>query len=114
MLRIYHNPQCKKSRAGLLHLQEKGLSFEIIEFLKNPLTEKELEKLLVKLNKKPQEIIRTQEDYFKKNLKGKKFNDHEWVRILAENPKLIQRPVVETDYKAVIGDPVENIDTIIR
>ena len=113
MLRIYHNPQCKKSRAGLQHLQSKGLKFEIIEYLKKPLTEKELEKLLVKLNKKPSELLRTQEEYYKKNLKGKKFNDHEWIRILAENPKLIMRPVVEADYKAVIGDPVENIDTII-
>jgi arsenate reductase (glutaredoxin) len=114
MLKIYHNPQCKKSRAGLQHLQKKGLKFDIIEYLKKPLTEAELEKLLVKLHKKPQEIIRTQEEYFKKNLKGKKFNDHEWIRILSENPKLIMRPVVEADYKAVIGDPAENIDTIIR
>jgi len=114
MIRIYHNPQCKKSRAGLLYLQEKGVKFEIVEYLKTSLTEKQLEKILVKLNKKPEEIIRTQEEYYKKNLKGKKFNDHEWIRILAENPKLIRRPVVETEYKAVIGDPAENIAVLLK
>ena len=114
MLRIYHNPQCKKSRAGLQYLQGKKLEFEIIEYLKKPLTEKELEKLLVKLNMKPVEIIRNQEEYFKKNLKGKNFSDHEWIRIITENPKLLQRPVVEVDYKAVVGDPVENIDSILK
>jgi arsenate reductase (glutaredoxin) len=114
MLRIYHNPQCKKSRAGLQYLHEKKLKFEIIEYLKNPLIEKDLEKLLVKLNKKPVEIIRNQEEYYKKNLRGKNFSDHEWIRIIAENPKLLQRPVVETDYKAVVGDPVENINSIIK
>ena len=113
MIRIYHNPQCKKSRAGLQFLQGKGVKFEVVEYLKQLLTEKEIERLLVKLNKKPSELLRTQEEYYKKNLKGRKFNDHEWIRILAENPKLIMRPVVEADYKAVIGDPVENIDTII-
>ena len=98
----------------MLYLQRSGIKFEVIEYLKRPLTEKEMEKLLVKLNKKPVEIIRNQEDYYKKNLKGKNFSDHEWIRIITENPKLLQRPVVEVDYKAVIGDPVENIDSILK
>ena len=109
MLRIYHNPQCKKSRAGVLFLQEHAKSFEIVEYMKIPLTEKEFEKLLVKLNKKPVEILRTQEAYYKQNLKGKKFEDHEWIKILLQHPKLIQRPIVEARYKAIIGDPAENI-----
>lgn len=113
MLKIYHNPQCQKSRAGLEYLKSKGVAFDIVEYLKNPLTEKELEKLLVKLNKKPSEVLRTQEEYYRKNIKGKTFNDHELIRILSENPKLLQRPLVEKEYSAVIGDPVENIDNIL-
>ena len=114
MITIYHNPQCKKSRAGLLYLQSKGIAFSIVEYLKDHFTEKQLEVLLTKLNKKPFEIIRTQEEYYKKNLKGKHFNDHEWIRILIENPRLIQRPIVERDYKAVIGDQTENIDLLLK
>jgi arsenate reductase (glutaredoxin) len=114
MIKIYHNPQCRKSRAGLQYLQGKGVNFEIVEYLKNPLTEKQIEMLLAKLNKKPSEIIRKQEEYFKKNLKGKGFNEHEWTRILFQNPRLIQRPIVEMEYKAVIGDPVENIDLLFK
>jgi len=114
MLKFYHNPQCKKSRAGLQHLQSKGIPFEIIEYIKNPLSEKQIEKLLIKLNLHPEEIIRKQEDYFRKNLKGKNFHAHEWIRILSQNPRLIQRPIVEMDYKAVIGDPMENIDHLFK
>jgi arsenate reductase len=114
VLRIYHNPQCKKSRTGLQYLQSRNLKFEILEYIKYPLSEKTIEKLLVKLNMKPGEIIRKQEEYFKKNLKGMKMNDHEWIRILSENPKLIMRPIIEADFKAVIGDPVENIDSILK
>jgi len=95
-------------------LQESGKTFDIVEYLKNPLTEKELEKLLVKLNKKPTEILRTQEVYYKQNLKGKKFEDHEWIKIILQNPKLMQRPIVETNYKAVIGDPLENIVSLLK
>ncbi len=113
MIRIYHNPRCRKSRAGLQYLQQRVDDFKLVEYMKNPLTEKELETLLVKLNLKPEQIVRKQEEYYRKNLKGKQFNDHEWILILLENPKLIMRPIVERDYKAVIGDPVDNIETFL-
>ena len=113
MIRIYHNPFCKKSRAGLKYLVDMGIAVEIVEYLKKHLTEKELEKLLIKLNFKPTDIIRTQEEYYKKNLKGKNFNDHEWIRIIVLNPKLMKRPIIEREYKAVIGDPVSNIDIVL-
>jgi arsenate reductase len=114
MLIIYHNPHCKKSRSGLQYLQKSGSPFDVREYLKNPLTEQELETLLIKLNRKPADILRSQEDYFKQNLKGKKFEDHEWIKILLQNPKLIQRPIIEGKYKAVIGDPVENIEPLLK
>ncbi|MEI7981039.1 MAG: ArsC/Spx/MgsR family protein [Bacteroidota bacterium] len=113
MLKIYHNPRCKKSRAGVLYLQEHAKDFEIIEYMRKPLTEKELEILLIKLNKKPLEIVRIQEEYYKQKLKGKNFEDHEWIKILIQNPNLMQRPIVETLYKAVIGDPAENIAPLL-
>ena len=109
-IKIYHNTRCKKSRAGLQYIQEKGLEIEIIEYLKNPIDKAELDDLLMKLNKKPQEIIRTQETLYKTLFKGKNFTDHEWGKILVENPKLIRRPIIVKGYKAVIGDPVEEIE----
>lgn len=113
MIKIYHNPRCRKSRAGLEYLKEKGFEPVVCEYLKNPLTKTEFSVLLQKLNKQPSELVRTQEDYFKKNLKGKQFNEDEWLQILTETPSLIQRPIVERGHKAVIGDPVEEIEGLI-
>lgn len=113
MFKIYHNPRCKKSRAGLQYLQEKGIDPEIVEYIKNPISEEELKDVLVRLNKKPIEIIRTQEAIFKSDFKGKDFTDDEWVKILVENPKLISRPIVVKGPKAVIGDPAEEIDVLL-
>jgi len=114
MIRIYHNPSCKKSRAGLQFLQDSGREFEVVEYLRKPLSVEDMERLLVKMNRKPAEIVRTQEEYFRKNLKGKQFEDHEWIRIILQNPKLLQRPIVEAKHKAVVGDPVENIEPLLR
>ena len=112
MYTIYHNPRCKKSRAGLQRVIEKGMEYQVREYLKDPLTEEELGILLMKLHKKPIEMIRTQEEYYRKELKGLNLNDEEWIRVMVENPKLIHRPIVEGKYKAVLGDPVENIDAL--
>ncbi len=112
MITIYHNPRCKKSRAGLQFLQNETDDFKIVEYIKNPLSEAELKDLLVRLNKKPQEMVRTQETVYKQNFKGKNFTDDEWVKIMIENPKLIKRPIVVRGSKAVWGDPAEEIEAL--
>jgi arsenate reductase (glutaredoxin) len=113
MLKIYHNPRCRKSRAGLDYLKSKGSEPEIIDYIKNPLNEKELTGLLEKIGKNPKDIVRAQEDFYKKELKGKKLSDAEWIKTLVENPRLMQRPIIETENIAVIGDPIENIENIL-
>lgn len=113
MLKVYHNPRCRKSRAGLEQVKLKSSEYEVIDYIKNPLSNAELKKLLGKLGKKPFEIVRIQEDFYKKELKGKELSDEEWIKILSENPRLIQRPIIETGETAIIGDPVENIDNIL-
>lgn len=112
MLTIYHNPRCKKSRAGLQYVIEKKTDHRVRVYLKDLLTESELTALVMKLHVKPFNLIRTQEEYFRKQLKGLNLNDEEWIKVMVENPKLIHRPIVEGKYKAVVGDPVENIDKL--
>ena len=112
MFTVYHNPRCKKSRAGLQYVIEKNMEFEVREYLKEPLSEEELTNLVMKLHIKPVDLVRTQEEVYKKELKGLNLNDEEWIKVMVENPKLIHRPIVEGKYKAVVGDPPENIDRL--
>ena len=112
MLTIYHNPRCKKSRAGLQYVIDNNKAYQVREYLKDPLSEAELTALVMKLHVQPFELIRKQEEYYRKELKGLNFNNEEWIKVMVENPKLIHRPIVEGKYKAVIGDPVENIDNL--
>lgn len=114
MYKIYHNNRCKKSRSGLQYLQDKGVDIEIIEYLKEPLTIVELSTLFAKLEHKPSEMVRKQEAIFKSDFKGKNFTEEEWIRIIAENPKLLHRPIIVHENKAVWGDPVDNIEDILK
>jgi arsenate reductase len=88
------------------------MDHQVREYLKDPLSEAELSSLVMKLNVKPFELIRTQEEIYRKELKGLNLNDEEWIKIMVENPKLIQRPIIAGKYKAVVGDPVDNIEKL--
>lgn len=112
MLQIYHNPRCSKSRTGLDYLKTKTMDFEVIDYLKTGLTAETLRQILQRLNVKPIELVRTQEDYFKQQLKGKNFSDEEWIQIIIENPRLLKRPIIVNKYKAVWADPAELADKL--
>ena len=108
-MRIYHNPKCSKSRQTLELIRNKTSEFEVIEYLKNPLTKKEITILLSQLKIKPLSLVRTQEIIWKENYKGKKLTDIEIINAMFENPKLIERPIVVRNNKAIIGRPPENV-----
>lgn len=114
MIKVYHNPRCRKSRAGLDYVKSRTNSYEVVDYMNKAPSVPELENLIMKLGIAPSELVRTQEAYYKTNLKGKQFNDHEWIKILAENPKLIRRPIVESRYKAVVADPPEEAERFFK
>lgn len=114
MITIYHNPRCSKSREGIKTLEASGKEFEVREYLKEPLSEEELKSLLKKLNMAPVELVRTEEKIWKENYRDRDLSDDELVRVMVENAKLIQRPIVEKKGKAVVGRPAENIEKLVN
>jgi len=108
-MEILHNSRCRKSRETLQIINDKGVDVEIVEYLKNTPSTDELREILIKLGMGPEQIIRKGEGLFKENFKGKAFNDNEWIQILADNPVLIERPIVIKGEKAIIGRPPENV-----
>jgi arsenate reductase len=106
-LSIYHNPRCSKSRQALQLLQEKGVEPEIILYLNEVPTRDEFKTVLMKLNLKPQDILRKGEPIFKEKFKNSDFTEDEWITVMLENPKLIERPIVIKDHKAVVARPPE-------
>jgi len=110
---VYHNPRCSKSRQGLAYLGEKGIDPIIKEYLKEPITEKELAKVIQQLGMKPEELIRRNEPEYKEHFKNKKLSDADWIKAMVKFPKLIERPIIIHNNKAVIARPIENIDDLL-
>lgn len=113
MIIIYHNPRCKKSREALQILKEEAKEFSERHYLKDYPTTKELKSMINSLGAKPMDLVRTNEDIWKKKFKGQTLSDDDIIHAIAEHPKLMQRPVVINNGKAVIGRPPEKIREII-
>ena len=112
-MKIYHNPRCRKSREALNILQTHGLDPEVVLYLEIPPSELEISDIASKLGIRPYEMIRKEEKLFKEEYKDKELADKDWVRVMADNPKLIQRPIVVNGDRAVIARPPETLDVFL-
>ena len=113
-LEIYHNPRCSKSRQTLELLQKKGLEPEVIEYLKTPPDTKTLRRLLSQLGMDPLELMRTEESVFAEfQLGGADVTNEQLIAAMAENPILIERPIVVAGDKARLGRPPEQVLEIL-
>jgi arsenate reductase len=113
MIKIYHNSRCGKSRSALQILQEKKIELEVVEYLKEPLNQKQIKGLLKKLGLKAINLVRKNEDIYKNNFKDQHLTEKEWIKVLVENPILIERPIIESDEKAIIARPPELVEEFV-
>ena len=112
-MKIYHNPRCSKSRQTLQIIEEAGADIQIIEYLKDVPSKAELKSVIKLLGIKPEELLRKGEADYKDNLKGKSLSDDQWIEAMIKYPKLIERPIVVKEKRAVIGRPPENVKDLL-
>ncbi|MEJ6695463.1 MAG: ArsC/Spx/MgsR family protein [Chitinophagales bacterium] len=111
---VLHNSRCMKSRNALKVLEEHNIPYSIVPYLEGTLDVDDLKDLLSKLRLNPSDIVRKTEALYKECFKGKEFSNGEWLEILVNNPKLIERPILFNDKNAVVGRPTENVITFIN
>jgi len=108
--RIYHNPRCSKSRQTLKLLEEKGITAEVIHYLQTPPGVDELRDLVKALSLPVAQIVRTGESTFKDlNVDIDEMDDASLLEAIADNPVLLQRPIVVVGKRAAIGRPPESV-----
>lgn len=111
---LIHNPRCSKSRGAKEILEERGIQFDTVDYLKDGLKEKLLSHLPKLLNLSYEEMIRTKEDVYKElKLSEKSLTDKEWINVLMKHPVLLERPIFINGDKAIIGRPSELVLEIL-
>lgn len=110
---IYHNPRCSKSRQTLALLEEKGIQPEVVKYLETPPSVDDLKALFTQLELTDvRAMMRTKEDIYKE-LDLKSADEETLFSAMAENPKLIERPIVVSNGKARHGRPPEQVLEIL-
>jgi len=112
-MKIYHNPRCSKSRQGLAILEASNQPFQVIKYLETPISENELSEIVKLLGIKPIQLIRKNESVWKENYKNKNLSDSQLIKVMVANPKLIERPIIINNGKAIIGRPPQLIENIL-
>ncbi|MBJ23478.1 MAG: arsenate reductase (glutaredoxin) [Euryarchaeota archaeon] len=107
---LYHNPRCSKSRQGKLILEEHKVKFETKLYLINPLSELELKEIIENFLDDPVLLVRTKEKLFKDlNIKIESLsNKNEVIKLIQKYPRLMERPLLTSPEKTIIGRPPEN------
>ena len=111
---IYHNPRCSKSRQTLQLLEQQQLTPQVIQYLDTPPDAATLSRLLDMLGLTPRELMRKGEaEYKASGADDPSLSREQLIALMVRFPKLIERPIVVSGDKAVIGRPPERVLEIL-
>jgi arsenate reductase len=109
-IKIFHNPRCSKSRSTLEILSDNSADVDVVEYLKDTPDRDELKSILGMLGMSPRDLMRKHEAPYKENnLDSDSLSEDELIDYMIKYPILIERPIVVSNGKAVIGRPPENV-----
>jgi len=109
---LYYKPTCGTCQKVKAMLEEKGINFIAIEYLKTPPSESELDAILKKLQMEPQDLVRKKEPIYQEKFAGKTLSRAQWLKILHDNPVLIERPIVVMGEQAIVARPPEKLEDL--
>ncbi len=115
MIKMYFKPNCATCQTALK--LAKGTTkekIETVEYLVETPSEKEIKEILKMLGIKAEQLVRKKEPLYKETYEGKKITNSQWIKILHNNPILIERPILVDGERAIIGRPVERIVEFLK
>jgi len=111
---VYQKPTCTTCRQVYKALQESGADFDAVNYYVDPISKAKLKELVQKMGMKASELFRKKEQIYKDlGLAKKEVSDAEAIDLMAKNPDLIQRPIVEKGAKAILARPAEKLKEIL-
>jgi arsenate reductase len=94
--------------------RENDIDFERVNYFIEPLGEEKLRELLKKAGLSAFDVVRKNEAIYKELKIGDVEDEERMIRLIAENPPLLQRPIVEVGDRAVLARPVEKALELIK
>jgi arsenate reductase (glutaredoxin) len=111
---IYQKPTCTTCRQVFKALKESGVDFDAVDYYTDPIPASKLKELLRKMRMPPRELLRTNDPIYKTlRIDERDLTDAEIIGLMAANPDLIQRPIVERGDSAILARPADRIQAFL-
>lgn len=90
---------------------ERGIDFDEVRYLRNPPDEATLRDLIARLEDPVENLVRKDAQFAKLGLAADDYvgNADAVVAVLLEHPRLLQRPIIVHEGKAIIGRPLDGV-----
>ncbi len=109
-LTVYEKPTCTTCRRLVALLEERGVDFERVDYHVEGLPEPQLRRLFEKAGLRPRDVLRRKEQLVRElGLERPERTDDELIAAMAEHPRLVERPIVESGDRAVLARPPERV-----
>jgi arsenate reductase (glutaredoxin) len=110
---IYHNPRCTKSRQAMQVVDELGVDVDVVRYLETPPDAAALREIIDKLEDDPADLVR-REHWSELGVTADDLATNDGVvDVLVAHPQLLQRPVLVTPDRAIIGRPTERVRDLL-
>ncbi|MCY7376200.1 MAG: hypothetical protein LH472_09550 [Pyrinomonadaceae bacterium] len=111
---VYEKPTCTTCRNLANLFKENDIDYAKVNYFIEPLTEAKLRELLEKAHLAPFDVLRKKEPLCKELNIGEDTSPDEIIKLIVENPSLLQRPIVEVGDRAVLARPIEKAIDLIK
>lgn len=99
---IYYNPESSKDRQTVAHAQGLTSHIRTYAFGQAPSSGTSWQQILSALDVHPKELMNKAHPYYQQNIRGKSFNEQDWVNVIMHNPALLKAPIAIRGSKAVL------------
>ncbi len=109
---IYHNMQCSKSQSVKSYLEDLGYKLTVIPYMTVGMTSADFSRLIRRVTNKDKLIRKEEEEYKKLEVKPQDLN--QMAEVLAQNPSIMERPIVVIGNEAIVARPMEFFENWIK
>jgi arsenate reductase len=101
---LYYNPGCSKAKKAIAYAHSIANSVFAVEYRSSARTGTIWENVLKQLKLTPKELMDKSKPYYQQNIRGRDFDERDWLSVLMMNPDLIRSPIAIRGNKAMILD----------
>ncbi len=99
---IYYDPSSSNDRKTVAHAQSLVSHVRTYSFDKAPSSSTSWRQIIRALDLHPKELMNKAHPYYQANIRGREFDDEDWLNVIRYNPSLLKAPIAIRGERVVL------------